>query len=278
MPVRFPIDAAAAKLDSFQLEAKALFEGSRTGELDGAAGAEDALPGQGIAAALEEFGHEPMVSGIAGRRRHFAVAGDLAFGNGTNRRANCAIAANQRHGVQSKGWLTDTEAVAKVQTGDQDAYRVLVERHSQSVFRLAYRITRNEQDAEDLVQEAFLRAYRHIHDFDGRASFPTWVYRIAANASLDVVRGRKRTTPEMPELKDPQPTPERQAAGRQMHERLEQAMDELTTQERAAFVMRHFEHLPISEIAVSLDLRENATKHSIFRAVKKLRAALGAAI
>jgi RNA polymerase sigma-70 factor (ECF subfamily) len=174
--------------------------------------------------------------------------------------------------------LTDTEAVARVQAGDQDAYRVLVERHAQSVFRLAFRITRNEQDAEDLVQEAFLRAYRHIAAFDGRASFLTWIYRIAANASLDVVRGRKRTTAELPEFSDPRPTPEREAAGRQMHARLERAMDDLTTQERTAFVMRHFENLSIAEIAQSLDLRENATKHSIFRAVRKLRAALGEAI
>jgi RNA polymerase sigma-70 factor, ECF subfamily len=169
--------------------------------------------------------------------------------------------------------LTDIEAVAQVQTGNRDAYRILVERYSQSVFRLAYRMTRNEQDAEDLVQDVFLKAYRALPGFDGRASFPTWLYRIAANASLDLIRLRKPVT-EVPELRDAAPTPERMAVAGEIRERLAAAMDQLSPQERAAFVMRHFEHRPITEIAESLSLRENAAKHSIFRAVKKLRAAL----
>jgi RNA polymerase sigma-70 factor (ECF subfamily) len=169
--------------------------------------------------------------------------------------------------------LTDIEAVAEVQAGNRDAYRLLVERYSQSVFRLAFRITRNEQDAEDLVQDVFLKAFRAIATFDGRSSFPTWIYRITANASLDVIRLRKPVT-EVPDLRDRAPTPERLAVSGQIRQRLASAMEELSPQERAAFVMRHFENRPISEIAESLSLRENATKHSIFRAVKKLRAAL----
>lgn len=160
-----------------------------------------------------------------------------------------------------------------MQAGNRDAYRLLVERYSQSVFRLAFRITRNEQDAEDLVQDVFLKAYRAIDGFDGRSSFPTWIYRITANASLDVIRLRKPVT-DVPDLRDRAPTPERLAVAGQIRQRLATAMDELSPQERAAFVMRHFENRPIAEIAESLSLRENATKHSIFRAVKKLRAAL----
>ena len=183
--------------------------------------------------------------------------------------------ANRFQTCQSNGWLTDTEAVEQVKAGNRDAYRVLVERYSQSVFRLAYRITRREEDAEDLVQDVFLKAYRAMGDFDGRASFPTWIYRIAANASLDVLRMRKPQVAEMPEVRDRAPTPERLAVAGQIRERLSLAMEELSPQERAAFVMRHFEHRPITEIAESLSLRENAAKHSIFRAVRKLRAALG---
>jgi len=175
--------------------------------------------------------------------------------------------------LESKGWLTDTEAVAQVQAGNRDAYRYLVERYSPSVFRLTYRITRNEQDAEDLVQDVFLKAYKAMGDFDGRSNFSTWLYRIAANASLDVLRLRKPRA-EMPEVKDSAPTPERLAAAGQIRGRLQEAMGELSDQERAAFVMRHFEQRPIAEIAEALSLRENATKHSIFRAVRKLRAAL----
>ena len=82
----------------------------------------------------------------------------------------------------------EAAAIAAAQAGDQDAFRVLVELHSRSVFRLAYRMTGNEQDAEDVVQEAFLRAYKQLHRYENRASFATWVYRIAANYSLDLIR------------------------------------------------------------------------------------------
>ena len=87
---------------------------------------------------------------------------------------------------------SDSVSVARVKAGDGDAYRTLVERHSRSVFRLAYRMTGNEQDAEDVVQETFLRAYRQLHRYEARASFGTWLYRIASNYSLDLVRSRKR--------------------------------------------------------------------------------------
>src|SRR3954453_10746430 len=103
--------------------------------------------------------------------------------------------------------LTDAAFVAKARSGDTDAYRILVERHSRALFRLAFRMTGNEQDAEDVVQESFLRAYRQLSKFDERASFGTWLYRIATNYSLDLVRSRKRRSanlaPSDPEIEDP---------------------------------------------------------------------------
>ena len=87
---------------------------------------------------------------------------------------------------------SDSVAIARVRAGDGDAYRALVERHSRGVFRLAFRMTGNEQDAEDIVQETFLRAYRQLHRYESRASFGTWLYRIAANCSLDLARSRSR--------------------------------------------------------------------------------------
>ena len=86
----------------------------------------------------------------------------------------------------------DLGLVTKARTGDTDAFRVLVERHSRALFRLAYRMTGNQQDAEDVVQDSFLRAYKQLARFDERASFGTWLYRIAINCSLDLVRSRKR--------------------------------------------------------------------------------------
>src|SRR5208283_5859166 len=87
---------------------------------------------------------------------------------------------------------SDSVAIARVKAGDGDAYRALVERHSRSVFRLAYRMTGNEQDAEDVVQETFLRAYKQLSHYESRSSFATWLYRIASNYSLDLIRMRKR--------------------------------------------------------------------------------------
>src|SRR2546423_14446964 len=102
---------------------------------------------------------------------------------------------------------SDETAVARVRSGDADAFRVLVERHSHALFRLAFRMTGNQQDAEDIVQDALLRAYRRIDKFDERASFRTWLYRIAVNCSLDLVRLRKRRSelpgPLNPDLDDP---------------------------------------------------------------------------
>src|SRR5262244_1770764 len=96
--------------------------------------------------------------------------------------------------------ISDAEAVQRTLAGHRDAYRVLVERHSRSVFRMAYRMTGNRHDAEEVVQEAFLRAYQKLDQFAARANFGTWVYRIAANYSIDRMRQRrseeaKRETP-----------------------------------------------------------------------------------
>jgi RNA polymerase sigma-70 factor (ECF subfamily) len=86
---------------------------------------------------------------------------------------------------------TDAAAAEQARKGNQHAFRVLVERHSHTAFRLAFRMTGNEQDAKDLVQETFLRAYKKIGEFDGRAAFGTWTYRICTNCSLDLLRSRK---------------------------------------------------------------------------------------
>src|SRR6266853_4658397 len=144
---------------------------------------------------------------------------------------------------------TEAAAVlARARQGDSEAFRALVERHSRSVFRLAYRMTGNQQDAEDVVQESFLRAYKQLGKFDERASFGTWLYRIAINCSLDLVRSRKRRSEQMapadPEMDDPvlslpsrDPTPDRLALSGEVRDRVASALDELSASERTAFVL-----------------------------------------
>jgi RNA polymerase sigma-70 factor (ECF subfamily) len=181
---------------------------------------------------------------------------------------------------------SDLAVVARVKAGDHEAFRHLVERHSRGVFRLAYRLTGHEQDAEDVVQETFLRAFRQIRRFEARSSFATWLYRITVNCSHDLLRQRPRAGTR-PSLDDPvlglaagladetaSADPLRELASRRIDERVRSAMRELSDQERSAFAMRHFEGLSIDEIGRALDLKTSAAKHSVFRAVQKLRRAL----
>ena len=181
----------------------------------------------------------------------------------------------------------DGGAIEKARSGDREAFRLLVDRHSRSVFRLAFRMTGNQQDAEDVVQETFLRAYRQLDRYQARASFATWLFRIAANYSLDLIRGRKRRRECGPmagsnggdidileAVPSEDPAPDRLALSGELQVRLNAAMEELSAQERTAFVLRHFEGLSIDEIGQSLGTSANATKHSIFRAVQKLRHSL----
>jgi RNA polymerase sigma-70 factor (ECF subfamily) len=180
---------------------------------------------------------------------------------------------------------TDVMAVERAQAGDAEAFRVLVERHSRPLFRLAYRMTGNVQDAEDVVQESFLRAYRQLARFDNRSSFGTWLHRIAVNYSLDLVRARKRRNEQEPPFGEGQadaveavpardPGPDRVAMSGQISARVAAAMNSLSENEGTAFVLRHFEGMCIQEISQALRVAPGAAKHSVFRAVEKLRCAL----
>ncbi len=133
-----------------------------------------------------------------------------------------------------------------------------------------------------------MRAYKQLAKFDERASFGTWLYRIAANCSLDLVRSRKRRQEHLAQqdaegaefddtvsaLPSSDPTPERMALSGEVRGRVEQAMQELSATERTAFVLRHFEGMCIEEVSRVLECAPGAAKHSVFRAVQKLRRAL----
>jgi RNA polymerase sigma-70 factor, ECF subfamily len=183
---------------------------------------------------------------------------------------------------------SDAAAVAQARGGDSEAFRLLVERHSRGVYKVAFRITGRAEDAEDVVQETFLKAYRQLDRFEERSSFGTWLHRIAWNCAVDLLRSRpKREQAEETETLEQlgaasggavaaggAASPERLMASVQVADRVKAAMGRLSALERAAFVMRHYEGRTIDEISRALDIRENAAKHSIFRAVRKMRIAL----
>ena len=180
---------------------------------------------------------------------------------------------------------TDDRAavLARARNGDEEAFRALVEQHSRRVFQLAFRMTGNEHDAEDVVQESFLRAYRQLGRFEARANFGTWLYRIVANCAVDLLRTRRSRGDQMTtdafedhmvSVPAVEPGPQRLAESAEIQRRVVNALNDLSPTERAAFTLRHYEGCSIEEICQALNLRTSAAKHSVFRAVKKLRVAL----
>src|SRR4051812_14390848 len=184
-------------------------------------------------------------------------------------------------------WMPQTDAatVALARDGDSEAFRALVDCHSRAVYRLAHRMTGSAQDAEDVVQETFLRAYKQLSRFESRANFGTWLHRIAVNCSIDLIRGRphREAGADAADLEQfgaagdqnaAPSSPERLMLSTEVQQRITGAMSALSSMERAAFTLRHFEGQSIDEISRALGLKTNATKHSIFRAVRKMRSAL----
>lgn len=176
----------------------------------------------------------------------------------------------------------DHAAIQAVLAGDKEAYGALVVRHSHTLFRVAYRITGNEADAEDAVQEAFLRGYRKLEGFESRANFGTWIYRIAVHCALDKIKRRKgdetsrvaeATDPEQDQVQvaDAGAGPERLLLSGEIGSLQMEALHSLTATERTAFVMRHMEDSTTAEIGAALGIEPNAAKQAVFRAVQKMR-------
>ena len=181
--------------------------------------------------------------------------------------------------------VRDPSVVARAAGGDRDAFRALVEFHSRYIYSLAHRMTGNAQDAEDVVQEAWLKAHKQLSRFESRADFRTWMHRITVNCSIDLIRARRHREdahdpvdleqgPLSEHGAEAQATPERMTASAQISDRVNEALGLLTALERAAFTLRHVEGMSIEEVGAKLGMKTSATKHSIFRAVKKMRAAL----
>ena len=177
---------------------------------------------------------------------------------------------------------SDHSIVRAVLAGDKEAYGALVRAHSATVFRVAFRIVGNEADAEEIVQEAFLRGYQRLESYQERSSFGTWIYRIAVNCALNRIsrpgieaeyRHGEQSDPEEKTVQVPatDADPERVLLSKEISVAHDTAMRRLTATEKSAFVLRHLEDRSTSEIAEVLDIAPNAAKQAVFRAVQKLR-------
>jgi RNA polymerase sigma-70 factor (ECF subfamily) len=184
----------------------------------------------------------------------------------------------------------DDELIRTAQKGDRQAFDALVRRYDRSVLRLALHMLGNEQDAQDVHQEAFLKAYRHLSNFRFECSFYTWLYRIVTNLCLDQLRRRKsrREDPStaldgagdeidlLANLTDGRASanPARELERKMMNTAIQDALDELTPRERTVFELKHYQGLKLRTIGEMLSTTEETAKNTLFRATRKLRSKL----
>jgi RNA polymerase sigma-70 factor (ECF subfamily) len=167
--------------------------------------------------------------------------------------------------------------VARARSGDQGAFDQLVRETYADTYTLAYRLTGHEEDARDVVQESYLRAFRGLKRFRGDAQFTTWLYRITANCANSHLakRGRRRTEPLPDDLALADTSADADPAARAdatlLRDRLEVALDELPPKLRAVVVLRDVYDLPHEAIAAELGISESAAKVRLHRARRKLR-------
>ncbi len=174
---------------------------------------------------------------------------------------------------------TEEKTIRKAAAGDRAAFRELVLEHSHAMFRLSWRLCSDESAAEDIVQEAFIKAWRNIGRFRMESSFKSWLHRITVNTVMDYLRKQSRRnqfeteeTEWEPGLKTAEmPTHDVQI---DIRKQTEAAMMDLSEVERSALMLKHFEGHSIAEISQILEITTGACKQTIFRAVKKMRVAL----
>ena len=183
----------------------------------------------------------------------------------------------------------DEALVRQAQQGSTSAFEQLVRHYDRVVLRLALNITGSYEDAQDIYQEAFLRAYRNLARFRFECSFYTWIYRIATNLCLDHLRqrqlrnrdiiterlddGEETVLDRVPDQR-PATSPERAALSRELRDRIRMALGRLSPRERVVFELKHYQGLKLQTVATMLNTTENTIKNTLFRATHKLRAEL----
>jgi RNA polymerase sigma-70 factor, ECF subfamily len=181
--------------------------------------------------------------------------------------------------------LRDEELVALCQQGQGEYFEQLVRRYMEKAFHIAFDFTRDAETAKDLSQDAFLRAFSNIRQFDGRSSFYTWFYRIVVNLCLDHARRSGRvawesldklteTTGESPQLADTSFLPEQEAIAGEAKRRANQTLETMPKKQRTAFLLRNHQGLSIADIAKVMKTTEGTVRVYLHRAVAALRQSL----
>jgi RNA polymerase sigma-70 factor (ECF subfamily) len=165
----------------------------------------------------------------------------------------------------------DAELASKVSQGDQRAFAMLVAQYEKPIFNLALRMVSDRDDAADVTQNVFVKAYTKINLYDPAYAFFSWIYRIAVNESINLINRRKRRrnleleTPALPR------TPEEEYRQSEMGRFIQRALAEMSLEHRVVIVLKHLLLLPYREIAVILDIPEKTVKSRLFSARQALR-------
>jgi RNA polymerase sigma-70 factor (ECF subfamily) len=183
----------------------------------------------------------------------------------------------------------DSKLLERVRSGDRDAFRSLVERHQKRVYNLAYSLLKNREDAADVAQEAFVKAYRSLDGFKGDASFYTWIYRITNNLCIDFLRkaGPTAKIEYSEELSDDSSAeaqagvgvlssrlgtnPQRSALRHELAEKMEEALAQLPEKHRAILVLREVDGLSYEELAQALEIPKGTVMSRLFHARTKMQ-------
>lgn len=200
------------------------------------------------------------------------------------------VSHSPRKTVRTGEGTSETELIREAQAGSRAAFEALVRQHDQAVLRLALHLTGSEQDAQDIHQEAFLKAYKSLGNFRFECSFYTWIYRIVTNLCLDLMRRRKSRREEQAVMIDAGggemdllvnvsddragANPDRELDRKVLGRHIMDALDKLTPRERMVFELKHFQGLRLRTIGEMLNTTEETAKNTLFRATKKLRANL----
>lgn len=181
--------------------------------------------------------------------------------------------------------LRDEEIVALCQQGQTEVFELLVRKYMEKAFRIALDFTHDTEQAKDLSQDAFLRAFSRIKQFDGRSSFYTWFYRLVVNLCLDYTRrkgrviwerldGEQETAPERAELADSSSLPDEEAMAGEAKRKVDLTLEAMPNKQRTAFLLRNHQGLSIPDIAKVLKTTEGTVRVYLHRAVAALRQSL----
>jgi len=177
----------------------------------------------------------------------------------------------------------EVELIQNIQSGDKMAFARLMKQYGERVMSVAFRFTRNYQDAEDLYQETFIKVYQNLGKFRFESEFFTWIYRILANQAFNLYNKRKRMTLANPGEDDylwetipadAEDEADRVTFSNSIQDQIDAALQQLSAKQRVVFILKHFEGKKIKDIAILLDCTEGTVKRYLFRATHKLQTLL----